>query len=126
MAAGSYSFTIEQGTTLNKVLTWKDNQVTPQPINLTGYTARMQVRPSQSSSTINHEFTTENGGITLGGALGTITITASAIITAGWTWTIPSGQTKPQGVYDLELVDGSGSVTRLIQGTITLDPEVTR
>lgn len=124
IAAGTYSFTIEQGTTVAKVLTWKDGSGTA--INLTGYTARLQVRPTQISATINWDATTENGAIALGGAAGTITLIASATVTAGWTWTIPTGQTKPQGVYDLELIDGSGNVTRVIQGTITLDPEVTR
>lgn len=131
MAAGSYSFTIEMGTTVNKVLVWKDGQSVPQPIDNTGWSARMEVRPTLASTTINWGPTSSNGGLILGGSDGSITLHADATTTAAWTtganaWVIPTGQTKPQGVYDLEMVDGSGNVIRLIQGTITLDPEVTR
>lgn len=124
MAAGTYNFTIEQGTTVDKQITWKDPN--GNPINLTGFTARMQIRSSVSSPTILHEFTTENGGITLGGATGVIHILASATVTAGWSWPANPSQVLASGVYDLELVSPTGVVTRLIEGTVTLDPEVTR
>ena len=42
MAAGLYDITIEQGATFQMNLTWKDS--TGSPVNITGYTARMQVR----------------------------------------------------------------------------------
>jgi hypothetical protein len=61
--------------------------------------------------------TTANGGITLGGAAGTITITASATATAALT-------APAVGVYDLELVTGS-TVRRLAAGEVTVTPEVT-
>jgi hypothetical protein len=126
MAAGTFSFTIEKGTTFSLPITWYSTPPDPiaeppvegVPINLTGFTARMQVRATIDSPTILHSFTTENGGIVLGGAAGTVTLQASATITAGWSWT--------QGVYDLEIVSAGGIVTRLLKGTITLDPEVTR
>jgi hypothetical protein len=54
----------------------------------------------------------------LGGAAGTITLTISATDTAALT----SGR----GVYDLELVSGSGIVTRLLQGVATISRNVTR
>lgn len=128
MSAGAYNFEVEQGTTLDHPVVW----YVPDPgdpdnpdaagatrINLTGFTARMQVRASKASPTILHEFTTENGGITITAPLtGTITIKASATITAGWTFTT--------GVYDLEVVSSGGIVTRLLEGTFTVDPEVTR
>ncbi len=113
MSTATYDFEIEQGTTLYKQFTWK---ATGSPVDLTGYTARMQVRPSVTSSTVLLELTTTNGGIVLGGALGTITLSATAVQTAA----LPRG-----GVYDIELVNGS-VVTRFIRGTITLSKEVTR
>jgi len=50
MSAGRYSFTIEQGSTVNFEIAYKDSG--SNPINLTGYQARMQLRPSADSSTI--------------------------------------------------------------------------
>lgn len=114
MPAAIYDFEIEQGTTLNKQMVWKDS--TGAPVDLSGYTARMQMRPSVSSDTVLLNLTTENGGITLGGALGTITLHFTDAQTSALT---------KGGVYDIEVVTG-GNVTRLIQGAISLSKEVTR
>jgi hypothetical protein len=43
-------------------------------INLTGYTARMQVRSTLESAEALIELTTANGRIALGGSAGTITL----------------------------------------------------
>jgi hypothetical protein len=88
------------------------------PVDLTGYTARMQVRASAAATAVLLDLTTENGGITLGGTDGTITCTSSATQTAALTF--------GTGVYDLELVDGSGVVTRLAEGSVCVSREVTR
>ena len=114
MPAAIYDFEIEQGTTLNKQMVWKDS--TGAPVDLSGYTARMQLRPSISSDTVLLDLTTENGGITLGGVLGTITLHFTAAQTAA----LSKG-----GVYDLEMIVG-GNVTRLLQGAVSLSKEVTR
>jgi hypothetical protein len=117
MALGnSYDLEIKQGATLSLTATWKDSAGAA--INLTGYTARMQVRSAyDATSTILS--LTSSSGITLGGAAGTIAITASATVTAALTapWA---------GVWDLELVSGGGVVTRLLEGAATVSPEVTR
>lgn len=115
MPAGIYNITAEQGATLTRTVTWKNS--VGDPINLTGYTARMQVRADYDSTTAVLTLTTENGGITLGGSAGTIVITATATATAAL-----SASTY---VYDLELVLGS-TVTRLIQGSFVVNAEVTR
>lgn len=117
MALGNrYDLEIKQGATLSLTATWKDSTGTA--VNLTGYTARMQVRATyDSSSTILS--LTSGSGITLGGSAGTIAITASATTTAALSapWS---------GVWDLELVSGGGEVTRLLEGAATVSPEVTR
>jgi hypothetical protein len=77
----------------------------------------MQVRSSFASDTAILNLTS-GSGITLGGTAGTILINATATTTAG----VATGQY----VYDLELVSGGSAVTRLIQGTFLVDPEVTR
>lgn len=116
MAAGVYNITIEQGSTFTLNLTWKDSSGAA--INITGYTARMQVRKSVDAASTTLSLTSGAGDITLGGAAGTISITVSAASTAS----IASGNY----VYDLELVSGAGVVTRLLQGAVTVSPEVTR
>jgi hypothetical protein len=114
MKAGVYDLTVEQGTTWSIQITWKDED--EDPINLTGYTARMHIRPNQKSTT-KVELTTENGRIALGGAAGTITLT------------IPVTETRKltqDGIYDLEVISGGGLVTRLLEGRVDVTPEVTR
>lgn len=115
MAAAQHDITIEQGATFQMNLVWKDAGGTP--INLTGYSARMQVRRKYSSTDYLLNLVSPTD-ITLGGALGTIVVTASAAATDN----LPS---KP-AVYDLELVSPTGVVTRLIEGSVLITPEVTR
>jgi hypothetical protein len=116
MPAATYDITIEQGATLRLSFVWKDSEEVP--INLTGYSARMQVRRSFSSTDKLLDLSTEDGSITLGGAAGTITVEGDASLTELL-------KTKC-GVYDLELESSDGVVTRLIQGEVTVAPEVTR
>lgn len=108
---------MQQGATFRKDLTW---QIAEAPVDLTGYTARMQVRETVDSVTSLLELTTENGYITLGGAAGTIRLEVDAVAMAALDFTA--------GVYDLELASGDATpfVTRLCEGAVTLSPEVTR
>lgn len=117
MGAGRYDLTIEQGATYSKTLTWKDSNKAA--INLTSYTARMQIRETKESTTTlaTSEGTSPSIVITLGGALGTILITMTAAITAAFTF--------DTAVYDLEMIL-SGAVTRLLEGDVFLSKEVTR
>lgn len=118
MVAGIYDLIIEQGARLYRVLTVTDSGGSPR--NLTGYTARAQVREEFTSSSAELEMTTEDPFyITLGGAAGTVTIDVPDTVT--------DDLTAPfTGVWDLELVDGSGNVERLVQGAVSIRPEVTR
>ena len=117
MALGNtFNITINQGATFELTVTWKDSAGTA--INLTGYSARMQVRETYSSTTSVVSLT-NGSGITLGGSAGTIAIVISATTTAALTAPF-------SGVYDLELVSAGGVVTRLLQGAATVSPEVTR
>ena len=115
MPAGNYDIVCDQGSTFSRVLTWKNSNGTA--IDLTNYTARMQVRANYPATTTVLSLTTENGGITLGGVAGTITLAASATATAAIA--------ADDYVYDLELISGS-NVTRVVQGSFTVTPEVTR
>lgn len=114
--AGDYDFTVDQGATFNNVLTWKNSDNTP--INLTGYTARMQVRADYDATVIVLELTTTNGRITLGGSAGTITLNVAATVMAAVNY--------GKYVYDIELISSGGVVTRLLMGNFTIRPEVTK
>ena len=115
MAAGTLNFTIEQGATFNLLLTWEINNVA---VNLTGYTARLQARVDVEDTETILTLTTANGGITLGGAAGTISLDQ----TATQTTLLPAGTY----VYDLELIAANATVTRLVQGELAISAEVTR
>jgi hypothetical protein len=121
MIAGVYNIFCEQGTTFGRTFELQY----PDPLepdvyydyDLTGFTARMQVRRTIESTTKIIELTTENGGIEIDGVQGKLTV----IMTATQTSALSSS-----GVYDIEIVDGGGNVSRLVQGVFTLSQEVTR
>lgn len=113
--ADTYDLYIDQGATFERVITWKQTNGTP--VDLTGYSARMQIRRTKSNETALVSLTNANG-ITLGGTSGTIAISISAAVTEALTFR--------RAVYDLELVSPNGSVYRLLQGAVALSKEVTR
>lgn len=115
--AGLYNIIADQGATFSRTITWTDSA--RNPINVTGYTARMQVRATLESTQTVLELTTQNNRISLGGALGTVTLTVSA---ADMT-----NVSADKYVYDLELVaPTTGVVNRLVQGNFVVRGEVTR
>lgn len=117
MTAGQHDITIEQGATFRLSLVWRDSAGAL--IDVTGYTARMQVRRRHTTEDPPAlSLTSAAGDIVLGGAAGTIVITAAATVTDDIDF--------KTGVYDLEMEDVDGFVTRLIEGSVTITPEVTR
>ena len=113
----TYNITLYQGATFRLPLTWKAGDPAT-AVNLTGCTARMQVRADMKAPKALITLTTENGGIVLGGAAGTIQI----IVTAADTTPLQ----LQGGVYDLEIIFPGGDVRRLLQGSVDILPEVTR
>jgi len=116
MTPAKLNLTIFQGATFAKVLTWQVGSP-PTAVNLTGYTARMMVRATVDATAVLLTLTTENGGITLGGSAGTITLAITATATAALSF--------DTAVYDIELISGA-TVTRIVNGNIKLSLEVTR
>lgn len=114
MLAGLLNITIEQGATYALSFIYQDEN--GQPINLTGMTARMQLRRQFASDVALLSLTTENGRITITPLEGKITLSISATDTALLTGS---------GVYDLELVNGP-TVSRLLEGSFNICNEVTR
>lgn len=88
-----------------------------QPFDLTGITARMQIRAKLPDTTVIHEMTTENAGIIVDNTYKTITMVIPAETTALFTFST--------AVYSMELVDGT-EVIPFLTGTLTLEKEVTR
>lgn len=110
----AYDFTAAQGETFDHTVTWKIDDVA---VNVTGYTARLQIR-KRHTSTATVASLTSGSGLTLGGSAGTIQIVLSATATAALA--------ARRYVYDLELVSGGGAVYRVLEGAFVVTPEVTR
>ena len=113
--ASTYNILIDQGATYTLALSYKDSAGTA--INLTGYTAAMQLRKTVGSATASLSLTSSSG-IVITGATGLINITITAT---------QSRDLVPDiYVYDLEITSGAGIVTRLVQGSVIVSAEVTR
>jgi hypothetical protein len=115
----TFNICILQGATYAKQFTWWGpvlvyGQVQQAPINLTGYTATLQIRPYALSTQVYYD---ASSNIVLGGIAGTITLTIPPSVTETFTWW--------NGVYDLLLTSADGSYsTRLFQGAVTVLPGV--
>ena len=111
MSAGIYNFTLNQGATFTRQLTVKENN---SPLNLTGHTAAMQLRSTYDSATVALSM----AAAVINATQGILSISATATATAALEEGIY--------VYDLEITTSAGVVTRLLQGQVTVSPEVTR
>ena len=112
--AKTHNIEIDAGATFQLQASYlDDNDVA---INLTGYTARMHVRETVTSPSTVIALTSSSG-ITITPATGTLDIAIAASVT--------KDLVGPY-VYDLEIESVSGVVDRLLQGSITVNPEVTR
>ena len=98
-----------------RTLTYEDPAGTP--VDLTGYSAKMQLRTSKSSPTVVFELSTVIGNIVLGGALGTIELTI--------TETELAAIEECSGSYDLLLTDAGGIICALLEGMWTLEKGTT-
>lgn len=113
--ASNYNATIDQGADWFISFTYENSNGTP--INITNYTAALQVRSEPSSPTAVLSLTT-GSGITITGASGLVAVHA----TAAQTGQIVAGTY----VYDLEITSPSNVVTRLVQGSVVVSAQVTQ
>lgn len=111
--AGRYDVTVDAGATFSTVFTYKDaNGV---PIDLTGYTAQAMLRDDPYSQAAAALTLTP----TIDGPNGTVTLAMTAAET--------STLTLDRYVYAIELTASGGEpVIRLVEGTMTMSPEVVR
>ena len=117
MAAAQINLTIDKGSTFRKDFIWKAGLAIT-PVDLTGCTAKMQIRPAHGSPVLLLELTSNPAQyLSLGTTNGTISID------------IPANVTREiaveNAVYDLEITMSDSSVTRLLYGSIEFTPEVT-
>jgi hypothetical protein len=105
---------MDQGAQWTLQVVYDNNNGTP--FDLTGYTARMQVRPKFGADNAVLTLSSVSGGIVITPLTGTLNLTA----TTAQTGDIPGGFY----VYDLEISSG-GVVTRLMQGSVTIRDQVT-
>lgn len=114
MTPGKYNMICPQGATFTKRLTWTIEDV---PVDLTGYTGRMQAKVSYSNKCQPiFTITTENGGILVDDE-GNIDLLISSDDTEIF---IPK-----EYIYDLEL-EKNNTVYRILEGKFIVTPEVTK
>lgn len=95
------------------------------PINLTGRTALCHVRKDRSDSAVQITLSSANGGIVLGGVLGTVKFVMSNIATGA----LDCPYDAEAWVYDLLVTDPTPNpdrVDRTFQGLFFIIPGATR
>jgi hypothetical protein len=104
---------MDQGASFNNVINLSDD-LSNASLNILGYTVRSQMRRSYYSANATANITctitnSSNGEITMS-------------MTAANTTLIKSGRY----LFDLETVDLNGIVSRVLEGIITVTPQITR
>jgi hypothetical protein len=123
MIAGIYNLFIEQGATFTRLIEIEypdpDDVTVMLPYDLSGFSASMQIRRTIDSSTAQILLTSGNGRIEMqpNGSENSMRL----YLTPEETSTLTS-----DGVYDIEIEDGSGDIQRILRGSVTLSLEVTR
>lgn len=113
--AVQYIVEIDQGADWFFNVTYENPAGTP--VNITSYTAALQLRSLPESTTAVLSLET-GSGITITGASGLVAVHATATQTGA----IIAGDYY----YDLEITSPQNVVTRLVQGQAIVNPQVTR
>ena len=118
--AKRFNLTFEQNATFQHTVNWKDPS--GNPVDLTGYRIRMQVRQSPSATTTLLDFDSDD--LATGHSIseldetGTFTITLTPAVTGALSFTAAE--------YDLTATSPGGIVYRLHEGKATVSAGVTR
>jgi len=113
--AVTYNTTIDQGADWYITFIYENPDGTP--VNVTNYSAALQIRTSPLAKTAVLTLTNASG-ISITGNTGTFACHATNVQT--------SAITNGKYAYDLEITSPSSVVTRVVQGTIEVSPQVTR
>lgn len=112
MAAAYQELFLEQGTTFTTNITLDD--IDGVPFDLTGVTAKSQIRKSYYSANTTAEFTVTINTPTDGTILLLLSANTTANIAAG------------RYVYDVAIKDTANTVTRVLEGVVNVIPQVTK
>ena len=112
MSAGTYNLVIDQGSDFALDLVIKQSGTA---LNLTNYSGRAQLRTVHTASSASASFTVSITNASEGALKLQLPGSTSKNLAAG------------QYVYDLEIFTSSDTIVkRILEGTVTLTPEVTR
>jgi hypothetical protein len=116
-ALGTVDLVVSQGSDVIFEFTYLTGEP-PEPVDLTACTARAQMRTTVGGAV----WGTWNSasGITLD-AVGNITLTVTHAETEAVEW-----NDYNKGVWDLEIIDSLGNITRLLEGKVRVSHDVTR
>jgi hypothetical protein len=110
------NFEVDQNTTFKFQIQYtEDDEVTP--INLTGASAKMQVRDTKGGTKLAFTLTSPSGGIVINGPQGTLSVTVT-----------PTQTNKlfyPKSSYDIMVIDSNGNKIKMVEGFMTLSRSVT-
>ena len=110
------NFEVDQNATFTfEVQYTEEDEVTP--IDLTGATAKMQVRDTKGGSKLAFTLTSPSGGITIDGPNGKLTIKITPTQT--------NKMFYPKSAYDIMVVDSNSNKVKLLEGFMTLSRSVT-
>jgi hypothetical protein len=101
---------VDQGTTFSTSINLTDDD--GNPVDLTGYTGRSQMRKHYTSTN------SQSFSVSLNSQQGSITLSMSANQTSN---IVPG-----RYVYDVEIASGANVISRVVEGIVTVTPEVTR
>lgn len=122
MPALRANFVIEQGATFDPIVRLKIPG-TEDPVDLTGFTALMQIRKTRGDSTVLVQLSTDSlpeddGTITIDGPNGLLLLFIDHLTTKTFDF--------EYGVYDIILIAPSTRRSRPIEGSITFSPGSTQ
>jgi hypothetical protein len=131
MAAGRYSFVIEQGATTNFEVQYLDSSGTP--VDLANYSGKMQIASNYASVpnrtvylTLSSSLNADGTGLNFSGSNGT-TPPSSGSIGIYISSCTSSMLNFSTAYYDLEIYSGSNCpyTVRLLEGQVSLSDQVT-
>lgn len=100
---------VDQGTTFSTSFTVNDDN--GDPIDFTGYTGNSQIRKHYTSSnSVSFTVSANSSGV--------VTLTLNSNST--------SNLVAGRYVYDVEMVSGGNVTSRIVEGVVTVTPQVTR
>ena len=113
--AGQKNWEVDQNTTHTFIAIYEDPE--GDPIDLTGASAKMQVRDTKGGTKLAFTLTSPSGGITIDAPNGKLTVKMT-----------PTQTNKlfyPKSSYDIMVTDSNSNKIKLLEGFLTLSRSVT-